>query len=74
MSPNGEGTAILRDDPSHAKVEEDSTFISQLFLKTLSIGPVPGMEPATSGSAVKHTLNLIFCVYSGPFHTDPDIL
>ena len=31
-----------------------STFISQLF-KTLSIGPAPGIEPATSRSAVKRS-------------------
>ena len=31
-----------------------STFISQLF-KTLSIGAAPGIEPATSRSAVKRS-------------------
>ena len=32
-----------------------STSISQLYFKTMSIGPAPGIEPATSRSAVKRS-------------------
>ena len=54
-SPNGDGTAILRGHPSHAKVQPPAgqrkyLHFSVIF-KTLSIGPAPGIEPATS-----HTL------------------
>ena len=53
-SSTGDGTAILRGHPSHAKVQplevqRDSLHFS---VKTLSNGPAPGIEPATSRSAV----------------------
>ena len=55
---SGDGTAFLRDHPSHAKVsplavqtEYLKLFLS--YLKTLSIGPAPGIKPATSHYAVK---------------------
>ena len=53
-SPTGDGTAILRGHPSHAKVQplevqRDSLHFS---VKTPSNGPAPGIEPATSRSAV----------------------
>ena len=58
-SPNGDGTAILRGHPSHAKVQPPAgqrkyLHFSVIF-KTLSIGPAPGIEPATSRSAVKRS-------------------
>ena len=51
-SPNGDGTAILRGHPSHGKVsplavQREYLHFSVIF-KTLSIGPAPGIEPATS--------------------------
>ena len=57
-SPNGDGTAILRGHPSHAKVspcsaKEVPSFLSHF--KTLSNGPAPGIEPSTSRSAVKRS-------------------
>ena len=36
---------------------KDSAFISHLF-KILSIGPTPGIKPATSRSAVKRSIDL----------------
>ena len=55
-SPNGDGTAILRGHPSHAKVQPPAGQRKYLhFLKTLSIGPAPGIEPVTSRSAVKRS-------------------
>ena len=56
-SPNGDGTTILRGHLSHAKVQPPAgqrkyLHFSVIF-KTLSIGPAPGIEPATSRSAVK---------------------
>ena len=58
-SPNGDGTAILRGHPSHAKVQPPAgqrkyLHFSVIF-KTLSIGPAPGIEPPTSRSAVKRS-------------------
>ena len=58
-SPNGDGTAILRGHPSHAKVQPPAgqrkyLHFSVIF-KTLSIGPAPGIEPPTSHSAVKRS-------------------
>ena len=51
-SPNGDGTAILRGHPSHAKVQPPAGQRKYLhflvIFKTLSIGPAPGIEPATS--------------------------
>ena len=56
-SPNGDGTAILRGHPSHAKVQPPSGQRQYLHfsVQTLSIGPAPGIEPATSRSAVKRS-------------------
>ena len=58
-SPNGNGTAILRGHPSHAKVSplavQREYFHFSVVFKTLSIGPAPGIEPATSRSAVKRS-------------------
>ena len=51
-SPTGDGTAILRGHPSHAKVQPHwqckgvPSFLS--YFKTLSNGPVPRIEPATA--------------------------
>ena len=58
-SPNGDGTAILRGHPSHAKVQPPAgqrkyLHFSVIF-KTLSIGLAPGIEPATFRSAVKRS-------------------
>ena len=47
-SESGEGLAICR-------AKAVSSFLS--YFKTLSIGPAPGIEPATSRSAVKHSTN-----------------
>ena len=60
-SPTGDGTAILRGHPSHAKVQPPAgqrkyLHFSVIF-KTLSIGPALGIEPATSRSAVKRSTN-----------------
>ena len=59
-SPTKEGTAILRCHPSHAKVYPFAGqrqylpyFLS--YFKTLSIGPTPGIKPATTQSAVKRS-------------------
>ena len=52
---NRDGTTILHGHPCHAKVSPFSGW-SPLFLsyfKILRIGPAPGIEPATSHSAVK---------------------
>ena len=48
-SPTGDGTTILRGHPSHAKVQPLRQYLQfSVIFKTLSIGPVPGIEPATS--------------------------
>ena len=58
-SPIGDGTAILRCNPSHAKglaacsAKGVPSFLS--YLKTLSNGRAPGIEPATCRSAVKQS-------------------
>ena len=58
--PREDGTTILkRGHPSHAKVyrfavQRQNLSFSVSF-KTLSIGPAPGIEPATSRSAVKRS-------------------
>ena len=49
-SESGEGLAICR-----AKVVP--SFLS--YFKTLSNGPAPGIEPATSHSAVKHSTDCV---------------
>ena len=55
-SPTGDGTAILRGQPSHAKVQPLRQYLQfSVIFKTLSIGPVLGIEPATSRSAVKRS-------------------
>ena len=56
-SPTGDGTAISawssepRDGPAVCSAKGVPSFLS--FFKTLSIGPAPGIEPATSRFAVK---------------------
>ena len=55
-SPTGDGTAILRGHPSYAKVQPLRQYLQfSVIFKTLRIGPVPGIEPATSRSAVKRS-------------------
>ena len=54
-SPNGDGTAILRGHPSHAKVSPPAG--QRKYLHFSVIGPAPGMEPATSRSAVKRSID-----------------
>ena len=59
MSPNEDGTTILRGHPSHAKVsplalQREYLHFSVIF-KTLSNGPAPGIKLATSRSEVKHS-------------------
>ena len=58
-SPNGDGTAILRGHPSHAKFQpppgQRKNLHFSVIFKTLSIGPAAGIEPATSRSAVKRS-------------------
>ena len=58
-SPNGDGTAILRGHPSHAKVQppvgQRKYLHFSVIFKTPSIGPTPGIEPATSRWAVKRS-------------------
>lgn len=56
-SPTGDATATLYGNPSHAKIKRFAGqrqyvhFLSHF--KTTSVGPVPGIEPSTSCSAVK---------------------
>ena len=58
-SPTGEGTAIStwssepREYPAVWSAKAVPSFLS--YFKTLSIGPAPGIEPATSRSAVKRS-------------------
>ena len=58
-SPTGDGTAILGGHPSHAKVwpfaRQRQYLHFSVVLEILSIGPVPGIEPATFRSAVKRS-------------------
>ena len=54
-SPTGDKAAILRVHPSYAKVQSFAgqmqyLHFSVILLKTLSIGPAPGIEPRTSRS------------------------
>ena len=58
-SPTGDGTAILRGHPSHAKVypfagQREYLHFS-VSLRPWVVGPAPGIEPATSRSAVKRS-------------------
>ena len=60
MFPTGDGTAILRGHPSHAKVQPlalyangVSSFLS--YFETLRIGLAPGIEPATFRSVKRST-------------------
>ena len=47
---------VIRATRSSTRLQgKGITFISQLFFKTLSIGPAPGIEPASSRSAVKRS-------------------
>ena len=58
-SPAGDGTAIStwssepREGPAVCSAKEVSLFLSHF--KTLSIGPTPRNEPATSRSAIKRS-------------------
>ena len=57
-SPTGDGTAILQGYPSHEGLAACSakgvpSFLS--YLKTLSVGPAPGIKPSTTHSAIKHS-------------------
>ena len=60
-SPAGDRTAILRgqwtteprEGPAACSAKGVPSFLS--YFKTLSIGPAPGIEPATSRSAVKRS-------------------
>ena len=60
-SPAGDRTAILRgqwtteprEGPAAGSAKGVPSFLS--YFKTLSIGPAPGIEPATSRSAVKRS-------------------
>ena len=58
-SPAGDGTAILtwssapRENLSAYSAKGVPSFLS--YFKTLSIGPAPGIEPATSRSEVKRS-------------------
>jgi len=61
-SPTGDGTAILRGHPSHAKVypvggQREYLHFSVILRRWVrsSNGPVPGIEPATFRSAVKRS-------------------
>ena len=42
-----------REGPAACRAKEVPSFLS--YFKTLSIGPAPGIEPATSRSAVKRS-------------------
>ena len=52
-------TAIFRSEPSEGladfRLKVVPSFLS--YFKTLSIGLVPGMEPATSRSVVKYSID-----------------
>ena len=58
-SPTGDGTAIStwssepREGPAVSSAKTVPSFLR--YFKTLSIGPAPGIEPATSRSAVKRS-------------------
>ena len=57
-SPSGDGTASTwssepREGPAVCSAKAVPSFLS--YFKTLSIGSVPGIEPATSRSAVKRS-------------------
>ena len=58
-SPNGDGTAILRGHPSHAKVSplavQRKYLHFSVILRPWVNGPAPGIELATSRSAVKRS-------------------
>ena len=58
MSASRDVTAILSGHPNHTGLPVSRTKEVPLFLsyfKTLSIGLAPGIEPATSRSAVKRS-------------------
>ena len=64
-SPNGDRTAILpcssepREGLACCSAKGVPSFLG--YFKTLSIGPVPGIEPATSRSAVKRSTDWANC-------------
>ena len=55
-SPTGDWTVILRGNPSHAKVSplavQKEYLHFSVILRPWALVPVPGIEPATSRSAV----------------------
>ena len=63
MSLTGNGTAICycswssepREGPAVCSAKAVPSFLS--YFKTLSIGPAPGIEPATSRSAIKRSID-----------------
>ena len=56
MSPNGDWTAILRDEGLAAcSAKGVPSFLS--YFKTLSTSQAPGIEPVTSCYAVKRSTN-----------------
>ena len=56
MSPNGDWTAILRDEGLAAcSAKGVPSFLS--YFKTLSTSQAPGIKPVTSCSAVKRSTN-----------------
>ena len=52
-TPTGDETAILCACKGLAVCRAKAVFLILTYFKTLSIGQVPGTEPATSCSAVK---------------------
>ena len=55
MSPTGDGTAIYMviRGPARERSREKAVPSFLRHFKTLSVGPVPGIKPATSRSAVR---------------------
>ena len=66
-SPTGDGTAILRGHPSHARrsrhLQGKAVPLFLSYFKTLGIGPAPGIEPATDTALHSSALppELILC-------------
>ena len=56
--PTGDGTAILvpREHLAICKAKAIPSFLLSYFT-TLSVGPVPGIDATTSGSAIKRFTN-----------------
>ena len=59
MSPTGDRPAILRLRPSHARsslLQGKGRTLFLSYFKTQSIGPAPGIKPATSRPAFKRSI------------------